>query len=366
MNNRGSSGDIQHSTEHTKIPETWKTKTYLPPIRTKLWTKSQLMWSKNNVPHYQAAHFTAKSIPETTYDQVFLERMPVVKKQTSVGNQTKEASNIGSHHTESQSTEFDDPDISNVTPEFQPMYPGVGPFLARFLPQQQPSHLGLSHQFCDLHEFLRHLHELSWCGYMHAELDGQSAYVLVFEGRTVAAAAANATGENALGELLSLYENGASLTAYPLPDVCAHILSGVGSRAWKFNLTQDFTGLHARPTGALFYANGKIVATMAATLPYEGAFPAPLRPQTLILPRSLAGWAHQTYQLTLRGRDAINAITDTHMSFKEEHGTLGQQFLQAIAQQVSPAEYAMRSDIALHEIEALFKELKETGLIREH
>ncbi|MFD1730253.1 hypothetical protein ACFSC4_02665 [Deinococcus malanensis] len=98
------------------------------------------------------------------------------------------------------------------------------------------------------------------------------------------------------------------------------MLSGVGSRAWKFNLTEDFTGLHARPTGAIFYARGEIVATMAATLPYEGAFPAPLRPQTLILPRSLAGWAHHHYTLTLRGRDALNAITGVHQNFRAQHG----------------------------------------------
>lgn len=362
MNSSGR--DMGHSVKHAGSTATWETESRLHAV-TPYWENNLSEHSQSHISTCQTDHFTKKSVSETTCDQVSLERMPAVEESTLIGDQAQETSTIGSRH-KSQSTEFDEPDISDVTPEFQPMYPGVGPFLARFLPQQQPSHLGLNHNFCDLHEFLRHLHELSWCGYMHAELDGQHAYVLVFEGRTVAAAAANATGENALGELLNLYESGAGLTAYPLPDICAHILSGVGSRAWKFNLTQDFTGLHARPTGALFYSNGKIVATMAATLPYEGAFPAPLRPQTLILPRSLAGWAHQTYQLTLRGQDAINAITDTYMAFKEEHGSLGQQFLQAIAQQISPAEYAMRSDNALHEIEILFKEFKETGLIREH
>ncbi|GGK32480.1 hypothetical protein GCM10008955_27990 [Deinococcus malanensis] len=257
-------------------------------------------------------------------------------------------------------------DLAELIPELLPMFPGTAPFLARFLPQASPAHLGLNQLFCDLHAFLKCLHEQSWYGYLHASLGDQSAYVLLYEGRTVTAAAASATGEQALGELLNLYEQGAALAAYPLPATLAHVLSGVGSRAWKFNLTEDFTGLHARPTGAIFYARGEIVATMAATLPYEGAFPAPLRPQTLILPRSLAGWAHHHYTLTLRGRDALNAITGVHQNFRAQHGQGGLAFLRALGDKLSPAEYAMRSDVALHDLEPLVQDFLRTGCVREH
>lgn len=256
-------------------------------------------------------------------------------------------------------------ELVDFIPELLPMYPGNSPFLARFLPRSPASHLGLRTDFCDLHAFLKLLHEQTWHGYLNATLGEQSAFVLVYEGRTVAAAAANVTGEQALGELLSLYEQGAILSAHPLSQTFAHVLSGVGSRAWKFNLTEDFTGLHARPTGAIFYAKGEIVATMAATLPYEGAFPAPLRPQTLILPRSLAGWAHHAYNLTLRGRDAINAITDIHLDFKSKYGQPGIGLLKAVAQNLTPAEYAMREDMALHEIEPLIQTFVKTGYLRD-
>ena len=256
-------------------------------------------------------------------------------------------------------------ELAELVPELTPMFPKAAPFLARFLPHAAPSHQGLTQHFCDLHAFLKYLHEEGWFGYLHAVLGDQSAYVLVFEGRTVTAAAASATGEQALGELLSLYEQGAAISAYPLDAVLAHVLSGIGSRAWKFNLTEDFTGLHARPTGAIFYARGEIVATMPSTLPYEGAFPAPLRPQTLILPRSLAGWAHHQYTLTLRGRDALNAITSVHQSFRAQHGQPGLLFLQAINEKLSPAEYAMRSDVALHDLEPLVQDFLKSGCIRE-
>lgn len=257
-------------------------------------------------------------------------------------------------------------DLADLTPELVPMFPGAASFLARFLPYSPPTHAGLNQNFCDLHAFLKYLHEAAWYGYLHASLGDQTAYVLLFEGRTVTAAAASATGEQALGELLSLYEQGAALSAHPLPAVLAHVLSGVGNRAWKFNLTEDFTGLHARPTGAIFYARGEIVATLPATLPYEGAFPAPLRPQTLILPRSLAGWAHHQYPLTLRGRDAMNAITGVYQQFRMQHGLAGIAFLRALGESLTPAEYAMRSDVALHDLEPLVQEFIKTGCVREN
>nr|WP_246363125.1 hypothetical protein [Deinococcus budaensis] len=244
------------------------------------------------------------------------------------------------------------------------MFPGAPAFLARFLPHAAPTHTGLHVHFCDLHAFLRHLHEQVWYGYLSAQLGDQSAVVLLFEGRVVTAASASATGEQALGDLLGLYEQGAVLSAHPLPPACAHALSGVGSRAWKFNLTEDFTGLHARPTGAILYARGEIVATMHASLPYEGAFPAPLRPQTLILPRSLAGWAHGQYTLTLRGRDALNAITDIHRGFRLHYGPVGLGFLRALWEKLTPAEYAVRGDLALHDLEPLLREFVQTGLVR--
>lgn len=256
-------------------------------------------------------------------------------------------------------------ELAELVPELRPMFPDAAPFLARFLPYAQASHQGLTHEFCDLHAFLKYLHANGWYGYLHAVLGDQSAYVLVFEGRTVTAAAASATGEQALGELLSLYEQGAAISAHPLDPTLAHVLSGIGSRAWKFNLTEDFTGLHARPTGAIFYAKGEIVATLPATLPYEGAFPAPMRPQTLILPRSLAGWAHHHYTLTLRGRDALNAITGVHQQFRAQYGSAGLAFLRALGEKLPPAEYAMRADAALHDLEPLVQDFLKTGIIRE-
>lgn len=252
-----------------------------------------------------------------------------------------------------------------IITQLSPMFPGATPFLARFLPAVTPSHTGIQTGFCNLHDFLRFLHDQNWYGFLHAGLGEQAAYVLVYEGRTVAAAGLSSTGEQALGELLHLYDQGAPLSAYPLGKHLAHILSGVGSRAWKFNLTDDFTGLHSRPGEAVFYDQGQVVAILPAGLSYEGAFPAPLRPQTLILPRSLAGWAHHGYVATLRGRDAVNAITTAHQSFRSRYGAEGLTFQKALVDGLTPAEFALRHDVALHDLEALLKELISAGYLKD-
>lgn len=261
----------------------------------------------------------------------------------------------------------EDPDmVSDLVPELSPMFPDETPFLARFLPQGVPTFQGLRAPFCELDSFLRYLHGLGWFGFVRVHAPERAgAYVLIFEGRTVTAAAGALTGEQALGEMLRLYEEGGQLDAYELPQQYVHVLSGVGSRAWKFKLTEDFTGLHARATGAIFYAGGEPIATMPATLPYEGAFPAPLRPQTLILPRSLAGWAHYNYTLTLRGRDALSAITDVHQAFRQKHGTEGVQFLRALGSKLSAAEYAQREEVSLHELEQMLSDFVKSGYLRE-
>ncbi len=256
-------------------------------------------------------------------------------------------------------------DIEIVIPELRPMFPGAQPFLARFLPRSKAAFVGLRAGFCDLHAFLRYLHDQDWYGFLHAGLNDQSAFVMVYEGRTVAAASGTTTGEQALGELLSLFEAGAPINAFTLSKDLAQILSGVGSRAWKFNLTEDFTGLQAGPRGATFWLNGSVIANMPAVLPYEGAFPAPMRPNTLILPKSLAGWAHRNYVLTLRGKDALNAITVAHQSFRTQFGPVGLGLLRAMSENLSPAEYSLRSDVALHDLEPLVNEFARGGFARE-
>ncbi|MFC6591052.1 hypothetical protein ACFP81_02720 [Deinococcus lacus] len=112
--------------------------------------------------------------------------------------------------------------------------------------------------------------------------------------------------------------------------------------------------------------HGEAVATLEATLPQPGAFTAAAHPPTLTLPRSLAGWAHLPYALTLRGKDALSPITSVHHEFRSQFGDRGGlALLQALAQGQSPADYALRAELALTELEPLLRQLRDQGYIRE-
>ncbi|SEJ13936.1 hypothetical protein SAMN04488058_104110 [Deinococcus reticulitermitis] len=252
----------------------------------------------------------------------------------------------------------------DLTPLLEPMFGGVAPFLARFLPRSAPQQLGLLGHFCPLDDYLGYLHAQHWCGYLQVGTGQLAAYALLYEGRVVAAATLGATGEEALGELLTLYKQGAPLSAYPLPPVLAHLLSGVGGRASRSELGADFTGVYADAEGALFYSRGEVVATISATLPVEGAFPAPARPLALGLPRSLAGWAYQTYALTLRGRDVDHPITSVYHEVRARYGEEGADLIRALGRGQTPAEYAAHSDRSLPELEKLLQEFAGLGLLR--
>lgn len=262
-------------------------------------------------------------------------------------------------------------------PRLRPRFQDVQPFLARFLPDVPPSQLGLSREFCDIYIFLSHLQTQGWSGYLHARTEGQDVWVLVLRGRPVAAAAdrqegapplaeagQRPVGQHALGELIVSYEDGATLAAYPLPPSYAELLSGLGAGAQKFELSSAFSGLYARPDGAVLYAQGEAVATLEASLPYEAAFPVAAPPQPLVLPRHLAGWAHTTYAPTLRGRDVLSPITAAHSEFRAEFGQgLPLLLMTALLQGLSPAEFALEHDTPLSEIEPWLTRLREQGYL---
>ncbi|MBB6100069.1 hypothetical protein HNR42_003534 [Deinobacterium chartae] len=251
----------------------------------------------------------------------------------------------------------------DTLPVLQRMFPEAKAPLVRLLPTGEVSFRGLGASFCDLHAFLRHLHDTSWYGHLHAHLEEQQVHVLVYEGRAVAAASEQHHGEMALGDLLNVFTAGASLDAYELRPEVAHALSGVSQRVWKVPPNEGFTGVLTGPAGSSLLRDGVPFARLEATFE-EGVFPAPLRPQTLILPKPLAGWAHQNYALTLRGRDALNPITAVHQVFKTEVGAFALEFIKHLGSGRTPADYALRHDQPLHDLEPVLNALIKGGYLR--
>lgn len=253
---------------------------------------------------------------------------------------------------------------NRMTQTLTPMFPEAAPVLARLLPEGEARYLGLSASFCDLHAFLRHLHDSNWYGCLHVGLGEQNVYVLVFEGRIIAASSGTQVGELALGEMLQLFTAGAVLNAYQLDQNVTHALAGVSSRVWKVTPTDNFSGVLVEQGSCILMMEGKVLGRFQMELGETGVFPAPLRPQTLILPKPLAGWAHQQYPVTLRGRDALSPITPTHQNFRKHHGQQGVDFLRSLGQDLTPAEYSLRNDIPLHDLEPLIQNWLKDGFIK--
>ena len=246
----------------------------------------------------------------------------------------------------------------------------AGP-LPRFLPEVPPAQLGLRAEFCDLYIYLSHLHGLGWNGYLHLQAEGsgeEQVWALLLRGRAVAASSlrlgTGQSGQEAFGELIVAYQAGGTLTAYPLEGRYVQLLSGLGAAAQEFHLAQTFSGVYARADGAVLYERGEAVALLDAGLAQEGAFAAPASPAPLMLPRHLAGWAHATYQPTLRGRDILSPITAAHSEFRAEFGhELALALMTALIEGQTPAEFALAHDTPLAEIERWLGRFKEQGYL---
>lgn len=256
------------------------------------------------------------------------------------------------------------PTENRMTHTLTPMFPEAQPVLARLLPEGEARYLGLSASFCDLHGFLRHLHDSNWYGYLQVALGEQASYVLVFEGRIIAAASQTHVGEMALGEMLQLFTAGALLNAYQIEPNLVHALAGVSSRVWKVTPTDNFSGVLVEQGSCILMMEGKVLGRVHLEVGENGVFPAPLRPQTLILPKPLAGWAHQQYPVTLRGRDALSPITPTHQNFRKNFGQPGVDFLRGLGQDLTPAEYSLRHDVPLHDLEPMVQGWLKDGFIK--
>ncbi len=247
-------------------------------------------------------------------------------------------------------------------------------FLSRTLPKLAPQQLGLSIGFCDLHVFFGYLESKAHTGYLHLILDNsidkgtdkKEAVLLLLEGRIINAASADLVGAEALSEFIKLYETEATVSSYVLPEALVYALSGVSQQPQQIWPDETFSGVHFTPVQTILYQLGQQVLVLASSFENTGSFAALAQPKTLILPPSLAGWAHHQYQLTLRGKDALSAITSIHQAFRRQYGTIGLGLLKAINNQKTPAEYVALSESDLNEIEALLKEFTEAGLIKEN
>ena len=204
-------------------------------------------------------------------------------------------------------------------------YPGGQLVLSSMTPRGLRRAAGLRAAFCDLRQLRDYLRREVFDGYLSVlDDDGQpDAHAVFFEGRAVNAAAVQGQGcvwgRAALGEMSRRYAAGQCLDLFDLDRVIVHPLAGVGERAWRSSPPENFTGARVNRDGVELWRAGELVAVVNANHLEPGLYPAPLRPPELEWPRSVGPWAATMYTATLRGRDALNPITETNQRLRAEN-----------------------------------------------
>ncbi|MEX2536015.1 MAG: hypothetical protein WD273_10520 [Trueperaceae bacterium] len=127
----------------------------------------------------------------------------------------------------------------------------------------------------------------------------------------------------------------------------------------------NYTGVTASEGGYTFYCEGKPYLHLAAQLLGTGGRFTPLETvPDLQLPDDPPGWERRRFDLTLRGRDALNPMTELSMKFGDNYGVNGRNVLEAIRRGLSIEDAAARLEIDLQELKPWLERLQSDGLIR--
>jgi len=88
-------------------------------------------------------------------------------------------------------------------------------------------------------------------------------------------------------------------------------------------------------------------------------------PPALSFPKEPPGWEDRRYTLTLRGKDALNPMTELNMEFRDHHGDVGQRVLDVLGRGFTLQDSADKLTLDLGELKPWLERLEGAGLIRE-
>jgi hypothetical protein len=237
------------------------------------------------------------------------------------------------------------------------------PLLAA-LPNGERVITGLRSAFAELAKLCTTLEREDFDGALVLE----DTVALLFEGRIVNSCALRDEdvlwGDPALMEFSKRFTSGAVLEVVQLPRTVTHALSGLQERPWRVQPSEGFTGARATGNGWLaLYTDGEAFGRVQIGTRENGTYPAPLRPKELILPRVIGAWASDRYTLTLRGRDAVNPITDTYNRARAAHGKPALEVLTLLGRGKTPLEIATTLDKDPTSLEPVVEVFIREGLL---
>jgi hypothetical protein len=246
--------------------------------------------------------------------------------------------------------------------------------LARVTPRGALVMSGISAKFADLERFAGELERLSFCGSVAlADTEGVVGFALLLEGRFVSACALESRagelgggvwGNAALASFPVHFDSGALFEARRIDAPLVQALAGFGLRAARAS-DGPFTGLRVTEDGrATLEHSGSLVARMLVPGVTTGTYPSPVPMQRLNLPKAVGAWATARYALTLRGRDAVNPITDHYNRLRGTYGKPSLEVLAQLGRGKTPFEVAGQIALELAEIEVTVTAFVREGLLR--
>lgn len=227
----------------------------------------------------------------------------------------------------------------------------------------------------DLRDLLERLRGRAFTGSLTTSFEGERALVLLLRGRVGGALFERDSFVLERGNALrALYrhclDERAPLRLEALDGLLVRSLLGLAllQPAGATN-PNTYSGVHATEQGYTFYRNGEAYLHIAAELTGSSQRYAPLSDNTAfeepLLPDDPPGWEEQRFALTLRGRDALNPMTELAMQFGQKFGGSGRNVLDALGQGLTLEEAAARLKFDLQELKPWLQRLQDDGLIRE-
>lgn len=221
----------------------------------------------------------------------------------------------------------------------------------------------------DLRLLISHLASVAFSGAVTFERGIARALVLVVDGKLAVAVYEEDGQVKARSEALRalraryLAEAQAALWLEPLPELIVRALVGLSLQQ---PLTAgDADGLRCDGEGFSYLKRGAPLLQVAA--PCRGAmaqYAAAASFPELHFPDEPPGWEQQRFALTLRGKDALNPITDVAMQFKREFGSAGRRILEKLEFGLTAQAVAEYLGLELDKLRSWLERFEQEGLVR--
>lgn len=253
-------------------------------------------------------------------------------------------------------------------PQLLSRYPGSRVTALRALPELG-NRQTLEARLYNFRDLLEHLQAQNFSGALSFEDDGHYGLILLQHGHMGVALYEEQRVREGSDALRAIYRQCLGKVRLELKALQPHLVASLMGVALGLQLEPedavDFSGLELSEQGCTFYQRGE--AYLCVTLePFgrHGRYALCQKPPELVLPDEPPGWESRRYALTLRGKDALNPMTDLAMQFRAEHGLLGKRVLEMVTGRRTVEEAAENLELELSELRPWLDKLEREGMIQ--